>query len=317
MKNIDIRNKFLSLLTAGMIMATPVAANAENAKSESTSNSSTEFTLVQQEVQKTPLNMNEYINGIAEGMNYLNKFSMAKKYAHMQQDFQDFYYLVNRTYMDEATEEKLINQGVIHLTDPNNGKYDGFIAAINFIANINDYNQSTIRDMYRNNKIDTENLIDISKLCYDAHDAEILHSIFIHWANAYRDGRFPNENFIEAFKELTTLNSAEGEYNIHSASVGARWAAQVLIGGDVKQMLRDDMTEDFKRQELDKYFDKAKLNQAQWILRGDVSLDINCLKNELEEEVFYFGQLVYWCNETVNNDILKTFDKNDCNTKTK
>ena len=166
-------------------------------------------------------------------------------------------------------------------------------------------------------KFNVGKLIDLSKLCYDKHDAEIVHSIFVHWAHAYRDGRFPNKNFLEAFKELTTLNSAEGEYNIHSASVGARWAAQVLIGGDLKQLLRDDMTSDFKRKQLDKYFDKAKLNQAQWVLRKDVSLDINCLKNELEEEVFYFGQLVYWCNETVNNDILKSFDKNDCNTKTK
>ena len=110
MENIIFRNKLLALLSAGVIMTTPMAASAGTKKAEPTKKPSTSITLVQQEVAEKPLNENEYIEGIAKGMEYLNKFSMAKKYKHMQQDFQNFYYLVNRSYKDEATEEKLVKQ---------------------------------------------------------------------------------------------------------------------------------------------------------------------------------------------------------------
>ena len=305
MKNIKISKKLLSMLTAGVLMATPVMANAESNESENTNES--EFTLVVQEKEIKPLTYEEYYLGVKKAYEYLVQFI---NYDGMQGDLQCLYYLTNRAYIPSDVEERLISEGIVFRTNMDEGEFESFMRAYNLINVIADYNQSAIRD---NDDIDM--MIDVSMLCYGAADSKLVHNMHENYFKAYKNGRFDNEYYQMVFKQLTTLNAAEKACNADELSVGARWLAQNSIGGGVMQMLRDDMQEDFPREELDKYFVASELNQGQWILREDISLDLNCLKNELEVEVFNFAQLWHFVYDTVNNDLFKTFEV-DC-TKSK
>ena len=300
MKNLKITKKLLSMLTAGVLMVTPVMANADS-EVENTNNN--EFKLIKQDKEFKPLNMNEYFEGVKNSYNYLVQFI---NYDNMQEDLQCLYYLVNREYIQKEDEEELISTGIVYETNFDEQKYENFMRAYNLINVIADYNQSTIRETD-----DVEKIIDVSKLCYSADDVKLVHDMHMNYFKAYKTGRFDNEFYQEVFKQLTTLNAAEQRTNADSLSVGARWLAQNSIGGGVMQLLRDDMQEDFSRKELDRYFVKGELNKGQWILRDDISLDLNCLKNELELEVFNFGELWTFVYDLVNNDIMKSFEV-DC-----
>lgn len=324
LKNLKIFNKkTLSLLTALMIGATPIAASASNYDDEEDVSFNEEvnyddlfagFALVEQEVEKNPLTVEEYVAGVKKAYTYLAQFI---NYDHMQEDVQCLYYLVNRDYIKEDVEELLISKGIIYPTSLENNEMQNFMHAINLLNVRADYNQSKIRIDYKNDGIYEDNLIDLSKFCFDEHDAKLVRNIFLDWVNAYKTGRFSTDNvyYKSAFKRLTNLNAMEGNGNVAELSVGARWIAQLGIGNDIMQMLRDDMQEDFPRSELDKYFVAGDLNKGQWTLRDDVSLDLNCLKNELEVEVFNFGELWYHVYTTVNNDIFKSFSDRNCKTK--
>lgn len=305
MKNIKINKRLLSMLTAGVLMATPVMANAENEKSENTSD--TEFTLVMQEKDYAPLTIEEYRLGVKEAYNYLVQFI---NYDNMQADLQCLYYLVNREYIPADVERDLISDGIVYETDFNEQKYENFMRAYNLINVIADYNQSTIR------KTDTVGeMIDVSMLCYGNADRTLVHKMHDNYFNAYKNGRFDNEYYQLVYKQLTTLNAYEQAGNASELSVGARWLALNSIGGGVMQMLRDHMQETYPRSELDKYFVKEELNKGQWILRNDISLDLNCLKDELEVEVFNFGILWSFVYDHVNDDIMKLYTMDCQNTK--
>ena len=301
MKNIRISKKLLSMLTAGVLFSTPVVANANSNETENTN--STSFALVMQEKEFTPLGLDEFCTGVEKAYNYLNSFI---PYDTLQEDLQCLYYLVNREYIPKEDEEDLINSGIVYKTNFDEQKYENFMRSYNLINVIADYNQSVIRQTSDINK-----MIDVSKICYGDADIKLVHNMHENYYKAYKAGRFDNEYYQMVFKQLTTLNAYENAGNADELSVGARWLAQNSIGGGVMQLLRDDMQEDFKRSELNKYFVKAELNKGQWILRNDISLDLNCLKNELEVEVFDFGQLWHFVYDTVNNDIMKTFEV-DC-----
>lgn len=304
MKNIKISKKLLSMLTAGVLMTTPVMAHTE---SNDETSCDSEFSLMMQEKDFTPITIDEYYLGVKEAYEYLKKYI---DYDYLQQDLQCLYYLVNRDYITGSDEKELINDGFVFETNIEEQKFENFMHAYNLLNVIADYNQSVIR------KTDTiSELIDVSMICYGEYDKKLVHNMHENYFKAYKNGRFDNEYYQMVFKQLTTLNSFEKDGNADELSVGARWLAQNSIGGGVMQLLRDDMQEDFSRSELDKYFVKSELNMGQWILRDDISLEIDCIKDELELEVFNFGQLWHFVYDTVNNDIFKTFEV-DC-TKTK
>lgn len=305
MKNIKLNKKLLSMLTAVTLMATPIAASADTNESENTNEN--EFTLVVQEKDYTPLTVADFYEGVSKSYSYLTKYI---NYDNLQADLQCLYYLINREYMTKEDEQTLISSGFIYETNFDEQKYENFMRAYNLINVIGDYNQSTIR--YTGNIND---MIDVSELCYGKNDKELVHKMHENYFNAYQEGRFDNDYYRMVFKQLTTLNAAEQAGNASELSVGARWIALNSIGGGVMQLLRDDMQEDFPRSELDKYFVKSELNKGQWILRDDISLDLNCLKNELEVEVFNFGELWTFVYDHVNDDLMKTFEI-DC-TKSK
>ena len=70
MRNIKISKKLLSMLTAGVLMGTPVMASGDT----DTNNSG--FTLVKQEmkVEGYDLNLSNYIGRLEESYNYLKPF---------------------------------------------------------------------------------------------------------------------------------------------------------------------------------------------------------------------------------------------------
>ena len=158
-----------------------------------------------------------------------------------------------------------------------------------------------------------EALIDVSHVCYDEHDRNLLHDMHENYFNAYKTGRFmnmerteENEYFVKVFKQLTTLNAYEGAGNAFEVSMGARWLSQQSIGNNVMQMLRDDMQDHYTIDERAKYFYKDLLTQGQWWLRDDYSIDDNC-PTDLELEVFKFGQLWWFCYDTVNIEMFESF----------
>ena len=304
MKNIKISKKFLSMLTAGMLMATPVVGHTEKNNEE---NSETSFKLVQQIRKEATMTSVEYALGVEKAYNYLTKFI---SYGDMQRDLQCLYYMVNIEAMSKDVQKELIDNGYVFETNFDEGKYQNFENAYGLINVILDYNQSMVSEVS-----DASELIDVSELCYDENDKALLHDMHVNYYNAYKAGKYYNESFEDnpyyemVFKQLTTLNAQERAGNSAEASTGAEWIALNVIGGDVMQMLRDHMGETYPRKELDKYFDKGELNQKQWILRTDVSLDINrCYeKPDLESEVGDFGNLWQFVYDDVNNNIMKLF----------
>ena len=296
MKNVKFSKKLLSMLTAGVLMATPVMANADSNEDTNTNNG---FELIKQDKEFRPLNMNEFFDGVKSSYDYLSQFI---SYDNMQEDLQCLYYLVNREYIQKEDEEELINSGYVYETNFDEQKYENFMRAYNLINVIADYNQSTIRETE-----DVTKLIDVSNLCYSEDDIKLVHDMHMNYFNAYQNGRFDNEYYQMVFKQLTTLNAAEQAGNASELSVGARWTAQNSIGGGVMQLLRDDMQEDFTTEELYQYFDRTQLNMGQWILRDDLTFDLNCL-SEHEYEVFNFGQLWVFVYDKVNNDMLRELE---------
>ena len=312
MKNIRINKKILSMLSAITLMATPVLGSSESID-ENTNNN--EFALVQVAKEKSPMTFEEFALGVKKAYDEL---SLKIGYSGMQEHLQCLYYLVNCEYIKDELEQELINRGFIFETNFDEGKFSTFEYAYSLINVMLDYNQSMVR-----NTNDINDLIDPSLLCFNENDANLLHDMHENYFKAYKNGRYFNESFEDnsyyekVFKQLTTLNGAEKAGNNFEASVGAEFFALNLVGGDVMQMLRDHMQETYSRKELDKYFDKNLLNQMQWFLREDISLDLNrCVETpDLESEVIDFAQLWVFVYDNVNNNIMKRFQV-DC-TKSK
>ena len=172
--------------------------------------------------------------------------------------------------------------------------------AYSLINVILDYNQSVIREDYENGTMDINHLIDPSCLCMNPTDRAIVHAMHVAYFEAYKAGRFDNDYFRAVVAQLA------GNKEI---SFGPMWMAQNIVGGDVMQMLRDDMQEDFERPELDKFFDKKELNGGQWWLRTDVNPDIYS-SDELEREAANFKGLWVYVYDEVNNEIFASFQVN-------
>lgn len=300
MKNIKISKKLLSMLTAGVLMGTPVMASGDT----DTNNSG--FTLVKQEmkVEGNDLNLNSYTNKLESSYNYLKQFI---DYDNLQADLQILYYMANRSYMSSETNELLIGNEIIYSEDYIK---ENFNRAFYLMDLINEYNEKTIRNDYLNKTMDINHLIDPSVLCFDAHDQKIVRSMLENYFNAYSNDLFENEDYVSVFKELTTLNAEEKEHNAHSLMTGAMWLSQRTIGREVMEMLHDDMLRDYPMEELLKYFVKEELEQGNWVLRDDVSLDLNCL-SDLENEIFNLGELETFCYTQVDNNIYKIFSVNN------
>ena len=301
MKNNNLIKRLLSLSLALSMGAS--SSLAEGTKNED-KNSEDSFSLVMQEENNYKMTLSEYGYGVNIALSYLRSFI---DYDHLQQDLQCLYFLTNIDYISKDLQDELVSKGVIF--EANLDSEEGlknFMNAFNLINMIADYNQSMIREEKNNNP---QSIIDVSKLCFDEHDSELVNNMHNNYFNAYKDGLYDSEYFTKVFKQLTTLNAYEKEGNAYELSTGARWLCQNSIGGGVMQMLRDDMQHRFNKETLYKYFKGEELNRGQWFVRDDLKFDLNCLSDE-ELEVFMFGELWQFVYTDVNKDIFKYFEVN-------
>ncbi len=298
MKNNNLLKRFLSLSLA-LSMGAPIASASEIKNEEN--NESNNYGLVMQEENKRQMTIEEYAVNVHKAFGYLNGFI---NYDHMMQDLQCLYYLTNIDYVSSELRDELESKGVIYNSNLDSEEgLQNFMNAFNLINMIADYNQSRIREVN-----DSESIINVSNICFDEHDAKLVNTMHENYFSAYKTGKFDSEYFTKVFKQLTTLNAYEQEGNAYELSTGARWLCQNSIGGGVMQLLRDDMQERFDSETLYKYFKREELNRAQWIMRDDLSFDLNCLSDE-ELEVFMFGELWQFVYTDVNKDIFKYFEK--------
>jgi len=299
--NIKISKKLLSMITAGILMVSPILSSAEEIVSENNNG----FTLVKQEmkVEGNDLDIDRYANELEGLYKYV---SQKMNYDELKAQLQTFYTIVNRPYMSSKSYDELIENGAIF-----SDEYirENFNNAFDFIYSVNKYNSEKIREDYQNGTMDINHLIDPSLFCYDSHDRKIVRSVFENYFNAYKNGLFENDSFIEAFKQITTLNSKEQGINAFHAETGATWNLQMLIGRPGMIMLEDDMSTDYTIDELSLYYEREGLEAIprKWILRKDILLDLNCL-SPLEYEIFIHQQLEKFCYKFVNNNVYKLFN---------
>ena len=133
------------------------------------------------------------------------------------------------------------------------------------------------------------------------NDREIVHKLHVTYFEAYKAGRYDNNYF----REIYALVGKK------ILPVGPMWMTNNIVYGDVEQMLRDDMAEDYKPEERDEWFDKQELKAGQWIVRSDVTPKEDS-DSELEREAHDFKEIFGVIYTEVNDDIFATFDVN-CN----
>lgn len=315
-ENLNLKKRAASLTTAFVLMLTPIMA-----RGESKNNKTIKINLVRQEDREADktLTIEKFEKLVGRCIEAAESF----KYPNMEQDIQNLCYLVNHTYMNEndGTEKFLIDNGFVTPVNPQEGMFEGIISANNFMNVRANYNQGMIRETN-----DPSKLFDLSVLCYDESDKEILHEAFTLWVNSHlnntfddftieenEDGIRPIEesNLYALFKLLTTLNRNNGKRNIDDASVGARFVGQLGYGNDSMQVIRDYLSSHYSTDELSMYFVKSELVRKQFV-RNDREVD-NCTL--LGWLVNIFDETQYYCLEQCLPDLLKSFETTTCKTK--
>ena len=334
-KNLNYNEKIADLISKGkklVLKAAPLALAATmafapvRAKAEgetpsvpqlvSQKTTSEEGELTAQESASHPMTMEEYTEGVINAYTEISKYF---SYDHMMADIQSAYYLVNYEYISDELEAELVENGYITEVDmvDAEGNFtkdnpEGWVNTDNFTSlknKINKYNQETIHMDYDKKKKNIEHLIDPSVLCFDEHDRENVHNLFVKWFDAYnlkKNSIMSNEAFDEATEHVLGNNAIDGQEDIYEASVGARWLMRKVTGGDLMQFMRDYLDENYRKQhktkELEKYFQPDKLSESQYFLKEGIDLDYEC-PDELEYIVVNFGQYWHHILTTVNNDM--------------
>ena len=325
---------------AMMIAATPLASKSESIqddKKESTRIETSvdkvytidlgDFVPVSQEKKSNPVSMENYFSGVSQASKHvMERFNLLDEESQKKliQRMECLYFLGASDYITEEMEQELVNgvningtvYQVIFKTDTSensNFTIENFEYAKELLDEIVKYNDKKIRET-----ANIDDLIDYSILCYNENDRQIMRSMFEHWFNAHKKNTFDEKNYTEVFKELTTLNAEENKYNAFEMSFGARWVAQYGIGHNTMQFIRDYLKAHYSKTELEKYFTKETLEDANgnicvdnvWVERDDFYLNLQCL-NDLEYWVFNYGQLWKFCIEDVDKDITRAFQRSN------
>ena len=295
--------KIISILAAAMLTTGPALANAES------NTSNTGFTLVRQEmkVEGNDLDINKYSENLEEGYNYLKGFNGPEfeDYDTLLTDLELVYYVACSPYMSSDTKDKLIKERIVF-----GEEYvkENFKRSFGLIDRINEYNARVIKEDYENKTMDIKHLINPGFLCFDPHDREIIESMFNNYYEAYKNGLFDTAEYVEVFKELTTLNSEEKRNNAFNSESGAMWIEQMTVGRQTIKMLYDDLLIHYTIDELSEYYVREKLENGIFELRDDTpSFDFECL-NDLENRIFNIGELETFCYALVNNNMYKLFN---------
>lgn len=255
-KNLNLRKKVASVVTAFVLMLTPVIAHAEKGSGDAKSS----FQLVQQEKKMVGKNLTvaSFTDLVERCYNYTKKFF---NYPNMQQDIQNVCYLLNRAYMseEEQTEELLIKTGAVTPVDMEHGIFDSIISAQSFNNVRADYNQSMIRETN-----DPSKLFNMATFCFDESDREAYNDMFTLWVNSHLGDKMDVKSAYELFKILTTLNGMEGYRNVDDMNAGAKFEGQFTFGLDLMQVLQDFMKRLYSDEELSKYYVMSDLVAKQF-----------------------------------------------------
>ena len=311
------KTKLMSAALALVMAVTPAVSSLAEGSDQSTQT----FGIVsQKEVTEETMIENvdmysEFVNGKVKP--YLAKY--IKMDDETQRQVQSACKIVNWEFLPESVVTELDSLGItshinINLVLGKDGKYtkedkDGWVDTDNFrqLRNqIHDYNQQTIHIDWMNGQKNIDHLIDPSIFCFNEHDREIVHRLFVEWFEAYdltKGTLLGNDHLLEAHEILTELNSPDKDVELHDTSVGARYVMLGMLGQDMMQFLRDYFTENYTFKELEPYFKADELRESQYILRDDFEYkNPNCL-DELEYGVDLFGQWKHWCLDEVNRDM--------------
>ena len=311
------KTKLMSAVLAIAMAVTPAVSTLAEGSDQPTES----YGIVTQKETEAPLmienvdTFSDFVNGTVKP--YLAKF--IKMDDETQRQVQSGCKIVNWEFLPESVVNDLDSMGItshinINLVLGKDGKYtkqdkDGWVDTDNWRQlrnHIHDYNQQTIHIDWMNGQKDINHLIDPSIFCYNEHDREIVHRLFVEWFEAYdltKGTLLGNDHLLEAHEILTELNSPDKEVQLHDVSVGARYLMLGGTGQDMMQFLRDYWTENYKFKELEPYFKADELRESQYVLRDDFEFkNPNCL-DELEYGVDLFGQWKHWCLDEVNRDM--------------
>lgn len=297
--NLNVRKQFLSSLTAFVLMFTPIMAQSETAKEETSNTQEVEFKLVKQsrKDEKQTMTVSDFENLVKNSLNYTRQFF---DYPDMQKDLHNVCYLLNRVYLKENTEQELISMGYVTPIDMQNGMFDSIISAQCFNNVRGEYDESMIRETE-----DLSKLFDISVLCYDESDKEALHEMFNLWVKAHLNNNFDQDSAYELFKMLTSLNSAEGKRQACDLQPGAEFFAKFAFGLDLRRAILDYMSDNYSIDELSLYYDKSDLVRHQFT-RNDRETDTCTILGYL---VDICSEIEVHCLENSLNNLMKSFDK--------
>ena len=272
--NFSLRQKASALVTAFVLMTTPIIAHAEKGDSDAQSS----FKLVQQEnkIVNANLTVVEFTALVERAYNYTKQFF---NYPNMQQDIQNVCYLLNRKYMskEEGTEEILIKMGYVIPVDMENGMFESIISAQCFNNERCDFNQDMIRET-----TDPTKLFNMANFCFDESDRELYNRMFNLWVNSHLNGTYDVRSMYYLFTTLVTLNRAEGYRNVDDMNAGAKFEGLFSYGLDSMQVLQDLMADLFTVEERSKYYDKQALVEKQWV-RNDTPTE-ECASFDIPEE---------------------------------
>ncbi len=247
-------------------------------------------------------------------------------------------YLVNYAYINEELTRTLIEIGYIDEQDmmDENFKPKPFTEQgwrnIDFckrlINTINNHNEVRIHldhdhfkdeDTYDESVvIDPSHYINPAIFCFDKQDKKDATEFYMNWVNGYNLNKgtiMGNKPFKEAFEQLTQLNADSKGSDIFDASIGARWFMKMVTGQNVLQFEKDYCNEpgNFTEEELEQYFDKAKLRERQVIqtseekdrvniVRDDFEINKPCVNGEIEWVATMMGITRFHVLEMVNDD---------------
>ena len=320
-KNLNLRKRIASFVTAFVLMATPALAKGESNKE---TDAKTSFSLVKQEDREASksLTVADFSSLVERCYNYSKQFF---DYPDMQQDIQNLLYLMNHLYMNEKdnTEEFLIQNGFVKPVSMAEGKFEAILSAQQFLNVRADYNQSKIRETSN-----PAELFDLSVFCFDETDRACLNEMFTLWVNSHLNDTFDNfitderdslvniedfekSNIYQLFKMLTTLNGMEGLRNSFDLQAGASFGGKIAFGLDGMQVIYDYLFDHYTEEQLSKYYDRHGL-VAHQLIRNDVPTDkctlLGCL-------VDMHTELQYICLEQSLPDLFKSFETESCKTK--
>ncbi len=324
MSKYNLNTKLISMLSACVLMGTPVMANASETEED---NSNENIKVYAQEYVFTPLDTVEFDNVVGDFYNYVT--GEIKYTGDLRRDIQSLVYLVNHKYITKEDAYVILDSIVFGETNLE-GEFANVPFANDVINQMNIFNQVKIRTAKS-----SDELIDPSRASYGEEDAKLLHSMFDNCFNAYDETvkrdivDFADDStgyFMKTFRQLTG-SSLKGDLgNVYNLSVGARWYAWKSVGSMFAQLMRDYLTTNYTKAELAKYFDLDGLSKDQLIPLATIYEEDECIEvkegeplsrdAKLSLMVKKFKQLWVVIYDNIYNE-LYTILSVDCNTNTK